>query len=301
MRFFYPAIEDMPLPPGHRFPGGKYRLLRERIEVEAILPAETLSPSPLADRADLLRAHAPEYVDAVFAGTLSKDAQRRIGLPWSETLVRRSRATVGGSLAAARYALVHGLSGQLAGGTHHAHRDFGSGFCVFNDLAVAASTLLEEGRLERLAIVDLDVHQGDGNAAILAGDPRVLVVSVHGEKNFPFRKVASSIDVGLPDGTDDRGYLAALADVIPRIEAFRPELILYLSGADPLAEDTLGRLSLTHDGLAERDRLVMECARRRAIPLSIAVGGGYAVPIEATVTAYANTFRVARQLLGERL
>ena len=204
VRFYYPDVEAMPVPAGHRFPAGKYQLLRALIESEAILPPSMLLPAPPADRADLLRAHSTAYVDAVFEGTLAPDIVRRIGLPWSPTLVRRSRATVGGAIAAARAALETGLSGQLAGGTHHAHRDFGSGFCVFNDLAVAALTLLEEGVAQRIAILDVDVHQGDGNAAILAPEPRVLVVSLHGAKNFPFRRVASDLDVDLPDGTGDR-------------------------------------------------------------------------------------------------
>ncbi len=231
-------------------------------------------------------------------GTLSADIVRRIGLPWSPALARRSRATVGGSLAAAREALHHGISGQLAGGTHHAHRDFGSGFCVFNDLAVAALTLLEDGVVQRIAILDLDVHQGDGNASILAGRPGVLVISIQGARNFPFRRVPSDIDVELADGTEDRAYLEALTDVLPAIEAHRPDLVLYLSGVDPLKEDRLGRLALTHEGLAERDRMVLEMCRRRGFPISIAIGGGYAVPIEVSVEAYANTFRVTREVFG---
>ncbi len=286
------------MPPGHRFPAIKYRLLKEKILREAILPAGALAASPEASVEDLQRAHSAEYVTAVLNGTLAPEIVRRIGLPWSPALVHRSRATVGGSLAATREALRYGLSGQLAGGTHHAHRDFGSGFCVFNDLAVASLTLLGEGRVERIAILDLDVHQGDGNAAILVGQPGMLVVSVQGERNFPFRRVPSDVDVELPDGTEDRAYLAALADVLPAIEAHRPDLLLYLSGVDPLKEDRLGRLALTHEGLAERDRMVFEMCRRRGIPASIAIGGGYAVPIEASVAAYAETFRVARQVFG---
>jgi acetoin utilization deacetylase AcuC-like enzyme len=206
--------------------------------------------------------------------------------------------TVGGAVAAARSALATGVSGQLAGGTHHAHRAFGSGFCVFNDLAVAALTLLDEGRIERVAILDLDVHQGDGNAAILGGRQDVLVVSLHGAKNFPFRRVPSSLDVDLPDGTEDAAYLRALHDALPAVEGFRPDLLLYLSGADPLAQDRLGRLSLSFEGMAERDRTVFEFCRRRGLPVSIAIGGGYADPISDSVTAYANTFRMAGEVFG---
>lgn len=296
--FFYPDIEGVPVPPGHRFPAAKYRLLREMIEAEAILPAQALRASPRAAREDLLLAHHPDYVDAVLAGRLSAEAVRRIGLPWSETLVQRSLATVGGAMAAARSALASGLSGQLAGGTHHAHADFGSGYCVFNDLAVTTLALLAEERARRIAILDVDVHQGDGNAAILRNVPGTFIISLHGAKNFPFRRVPSHIDVELDDGTDDRAYLAALTDVLHRLEEFRPDLLLYLAGADPLKEDKLGRLSLTHDGLMERDLLVLEMCRRRGWPVSIAIGGGYAEPIEASVRGYANTFRAARDVFG---
>ena len=286
------------MPPGHRFPAAKYRLLREAILRDDILPADWLAASPAAMREELLRAHSATYVDALSNGTLDKEAMRRIGLPWSETLVRRAFMTVGGAIASARSALETGLSGQLAGGTHHAHRDFGSGFCVFNDLAVAALAVLAEGHVRRVAILDLDVHQGDGNAAILKDEPRVLVISVHGAKNFPYRRVASDVDVDLADGTEDRAYLDALVDVLPRLDDFRPELLLYLSGVDPLKQDRLGRLALSHEGLAERDRMVFEYCRLRRLPVSIGIGGGYAEPITHSVAAYANTFRVAREVLG---
>ncbi len=298
MHFFYPDIEAPPVPLGHRFPASKYKLLRERILGEGILPVQWMTASPEARRDDLLRAHSPAYIDAMLDGSVHPDIIRRIGLPWSETLVRRSRATVGGAMAAARSAMETGLSGQLAGGTHHAHREFGSGFCVFNDLAVAALTLLAEGRAERIAILDVDVHQGDGNSAILKDEPRALVVSLHGAKNFPYRRVASDLDIDLPDGTEDRAYLHALADALPVIDAFRPQLLLYLSGVDPLKTDRLGRLALTHDGLEERDRMVFEYCRLRGLPVSIAIGGGYSDPIADSVNAYANTFRVAREVFG---
>ncbi len=298
MLFFYPGTPDLTLPSGHRFPAGKYTMLRRLMQAEGSLGLARLVKSPVASVDDLMRAHDPVYVAAVLDGTLGADVQRRIGLPWSETLVARSRATVGGSLAAARAALRDGLSGQLAGGTHHAHRDFGSGYCVFNDLAVAALTLLGEGAVDRIAIIDLDVHQGDGNAAILAPDARVFVCSMHGEKNFPFRKVASDLDIGLPDGTEDQAYLDALHAALEQVAAFRPDLVLYLSGADPLKSDTLGRLNLTFEGLIARDTCVFQFCRQRGIPVSIAIGGGYADPISDSVRAYANTFRAALQVAG---
>jgi acetoin utilization deacetylase AcuC-like enzyme len=297
MRFFFPQTADLPLPPGHRFPRGKYRLLRDKLESDGVLAGATLVSSPVAHDDDIARAHDADYVAAVMAGTLDAGALRLIGLPWSEVLALRARTIVGGALAAAREALETGLSGQLAGGTHHAHRGFGSGFCVFNDLAATALTLTAAGEVCRIAVIDLDVHQGDGNATILAGHHGVLVASLHGARNFPFTKATSGIDVALPDGTRDDDYLAALAPVLERVAAFRPELILYLSGADPLASDRLGRLDLTFSGMIARDRAVFELARRLGVPVSIAIGGGYADPISDTVEAYANTFRAAREVL----
>ena len=297
MRFTFPDTPDLPLPAGHRFPRGKYRLLKAKLERDGTLSGASLEPSPVAGITDIERAHAPEYVAAVLAGTLDIDAQRQIGLPWSEVLALRARVVVGGALAAARAALHDGLSGQLAGGTHHAHADFGSGFCVFNDLAVTALTLLAEGAVRRVAILDLDVHQGDGNAAILRGHPHVFVASLHGANNFPFAKAVSDLDIALPDGTGDDAYLAALEPALEQVAAFRPDLILYLSGADPLASDRLGRLALTFAGLLDRDRRVFELARRLRVPVSIAIGGGYADPISDSVEVYANTFRAGREVL----
>jgi acetoin utilization deacetylase AcuC-like enzyme len=292
VQFFFPDTPDLPLTPGHRFPAGKYRMLHDRVVAEGILGDAKLTASTPATRADLERAHSSTYVEAALAGTLSAEIQRGIGLPWSEILIARSRATVGGSLQAARSALETGFSGQLAGGTHHAHREFGSGFCVFNDLAITSLTLLAERQVTRIAILDLDVHQGDGNAAILGPNSNVFVASLHGDKNFPFTKPPSDLDVGLPDGTDDNAYLAALEPALEQIAAFRPDLLLYLSGADPLSSDRLGRLDLSLAGLAARDHRVFEFCRQRALPVSLAIGGGYADPITDSVAAYANTFRM---------
>ena len=271
-------------------------MLREQVLEQRILGTAQLQPSPIASRECLLIAHDESYVDAVLGGTLDPDVQRRIGLPWSPTLVTRSRAAVGGTLAASGSALRDGISGQLAGGTHHAHRSFGSGFCTFNDIAVAALTRLEGQDAQRIAILDLDVHQGDGNAAILTADPRMFVVSVHGEKNFPFRKVASDLDIGLPDGTTDLEYLAVVDEALAAIGAFNPDLLFYLSGADALASDSLGRMALSFDGLYERDLAVFRFAHFRGLPISVVLGGGYAKPISDTVAVYANTLRAARTI-----
>lgn len=294
MAFYFPDTPDLPLPPGHRFPAQKYRLLREQAQREGMFRRIGLTPSPAAGIDDLLLAHDEAYVGAAMAGRLSDDAMRRIGIPWSPTLVSRSLATVGGSLAAARDALRDGIAGQLAGGTHHAHRDFGSGFCVFNDLAVGALALIAEGAVQRVTILDCDVHQGDGTAAILQGVASVQTISLHGAKNFPFRKVASDLDIALDDETGDDAYLVALETALRAVEAFRPGLLLYLSGADALAADRLGRLSLTPQGLRARDEAVFRFARGRGLPVSIAIGGGYAEPISITVDGYLETFRAAQ-------
>ena len=298
MQFFYSDTFNLNLPEGHRFPGGKYTMLRRRLLEDGVLGTEQLRLSPPVAEADLRRAHAADYIASIDSGAIEPSAMRRIGFPWSEHIATRARATMGGAVAAARAALKDGLSGQLAGGTHHAHYDFGSGYCVFNDFAVAALAILDEGRAARVAIIDLDVHQGDGNAAILGPREDVFILSVHGEKNFPFRKVASDLDVALPDGAGDAAYLAALDDALPAVWAFKPDIVLYQAGVDPLKQDKLGRMALSHDGLAARDRLVLGACKARALPVSMAIGGGYADPIEASVAAYANTYKEAKALWG---
>jgi acetoin utilization deacetylase AcuC-like enzyme len=287
---YYTDHHEIPLPPGHKFPLEKYRLLRESLMREG---GFHFVPAPLAEPEVIGLAHDAGYVDQFLAGMLSPAAMRRIGFPWSPQLVARSLASVGGTLAATETAMREGWGGTLAGGTHHAFRAEGSGFCVFNDIAVAILWLRREGRARRAAVLDLDVHQGDGTAQIFQHDAAVLTVSVHGQNNFPFRKQRSRIDVELPDGTGDEEYLRVLDRVLPPVLAFAPEVLFYQSGVDPLAADTLGRLALSHAGLQERDRRVMEAARGAGVPLVITLGGGYARPIEHTVLAHANTFRVA--------
>lgn len=298
MRVYYSDTFNLPLPEGHRFPGQKYAMLRQRLLCEGLVAPGDLHLSPLADDADIARAHDAGYVAAFESGALDDRAIRRIGFPWSTHLVTRTRASTGGAVAAAQAALGDGISGQLAGGTHHAHRDFGAGYCIYNDQAVAALWAIETGAVSRVAIVDLDVHQGDGTAAILRTHPEVFVFSMHGEKNFPFRKYESDLDVPLPDGTEDGAYVRALADHLPAVFAFQPGLVLYQAGVDPLAEDKLGRLALTHDGLMARDEMVLSECARRGIPVAMAIGGGYASPIAPSVAAYANTYRVVRKIHG---
>ena len=294
-RLFYSDHHGIPLPVGHRFPTAKYRLLRELLASDGCFDFE---PAPLADPGVIRLAHDAEYVRNFLEGTLAPAAMRRIGFPWSEALVRRTLASVGGTLSATGDALETGWGGNLAGGTHHAFRSEGSGFCVFNDIAVAIEWLRWLRRIERAAILDLDVHQGDGTAQIFEANLAVMTVSLHARRNFPFRKQQSRVDVELEDGTRDEDYLRALDMALPRLFAFEPQIVFYQSGVDGLASDSLGRLALTHAGLRERDRRVMSAAGSQVVPLVITLGGGYSNPIELTVNAHANTFRTAVEVLG---
>jgi acetoin utilization deacetylase AcuC-like enzyme len=295
---FYSDHFEIPLPPAHRFPIDKYRRLRERLLQTGLLTEGQLKEAPLAQRSSILFAHDRGYVERFLDNQLSEAEIRRIGFPWSQELVKKVLASVGGALASARSALIHGVSGNLAGGTHHAHRNWGSGYCVFNDLAITALELLDEGRIQRVAIVDLDVHQGDGNASILNGNPNVFIFNVHCETNFPFRKVSSTFDLSVRAGLGDFEYLELLKQNLHRVFDFRPDLILYQAGVDPLAQDTLGRLELTHSGLFDRDCTVIGESRRQGVPISLALGGGYSKPIDATLEAYLGTYRAVRRYFG---
>ena len=293
MRAFHSDRFVLPLPPGHRFPRSKYRLLRERVDGLADLDVRE---AEAASEDDLERVHAPAYVAAVLHGTLSATEQRAIGFPWSQEMVDRSRRSVGATLAAARAALDEGVAANLAGGTHHAAAARGSGYCVFNDVAVVTRQLQSEAPL-RVVVVDLDVHQGDGTAAIFAGDDSVFTLSLHGAKNFPFRKAASDLDVALPDGCTDAEYLAALdgaLDALWREHAARPfDLAFYLAGADPHEGDRLGRLKLSAAGLLERDRRVLAGLGARRIPVALAMAGGYGHDLDVTVAIQAATIVAA--------
>ena len=286
----------LPLPAGHRFPMRKYARLRERVSEVA---ADRMRVPPAATDHELAQAHDLAYIAAVSQGTLDERAMKRIGFPWSPGMVERSRRSAGATLAACRSALRDGAGVNLAGGTHHAHRDFGEGFCVFNDAAVAARMLKAEGSVRRVLIVDLDVHQGDGTAAILAGDEDVHTLSLHGRNNFPFRKQASRQDVELDDGTGDAAYLAVL-DVALRlaVAGSRADLAIYLAGADPYEHDRLGRLALTKHGLATRDAFVLDTLRDAGIPVAIAMAGGYAEDIEDVVDIHFATVTAALERFG---
>jgi acetoin utilization deacetylase AcuC-like enzyme len=294
MRAFYCDHFVLPLPPEHRFPMAKYRMLRERVIAEGIIPPALLIEPAAAEWADLALVHTQTYLDGVANGTLPREILRRIGFPWSEAMVERARRSVGGTIAAARAALEDGVAANLAGGTHHSFSDRGEGYCVFNDVAVASRVLMRDGVIQRALVVDLDVHQGNGTAAIFHDEPAVFTFSMHGANNFPFRKEVSDLDVALPDGAGDDEYLALLAQYMPGIvEAHRPGLVFYVAGADPYEGDRLGRLKLTMDGLRARDALVFDTCRAAGFPVAVSMAGGYAADVEATVTIHASTIREA--------
>ena len=306
MQAFHSDHFVLPLPEGHRFPMSKYRLLRERVEAE--LPQVELKQAEPASDGELALAHSPMYVTQVSEGLLSATHQREIGFPWSPRMAERARRSVGATIGAARAALIEGVAANLAGGTHHAYADKGGGYCVFNDVAVAARLMQAEchrahRRLLRVAVIDLDVHQGNGTAAIFRDDPTVFTLSMHGEKNFPFRKEASDLDVNLPDGCDDATYLAALDAALAQLWAQHadalPGLLFYLAGADPHEGDRLGRLKVSAAALAERDRRVLGAAFERRIPVAISMAGGYGRLIDDTVAVHLATLREA-MLSGER-
>ncbi|MFT3763929.1 MAG: histone deacetylase [Minicystis sp.] len=295
MRLISSEGDALTLPPGHRFPIGKYLRVTEILRREH--PA-LLQEAPRASWDDLALIHDPAYLAAVRAGAMDPAAVRRLGFPWSESLVSRSRRSTGGTLTALAWAFAHGAAGHMAGGTHHAFRDRGEGFCVFNDLAVAIAVARRDHGASRVAVVDLDVHQGNGTAAIFAGDPDILTLSLHGARNYPFRKERSSLDVELPDGCEDTAFLHALDEALERVPDHRPELILYQAGVDALAGDRLGRLALTHEGLKRRDARVFALAKKLAVPIVVTLGGGYGRDIERTIVAHANVYRGLVEHLG---
>jgi acetoin utilization deacetylase AcuC-like enzyme len=294
LRLFYSDLYTIPLPPGHKFPMAKYRALREALSGDSRFEFQ---PSPLAAREEIELAHDPSYVSRFLEGRLSAAEIRRIGFPWSEALVKRTLASAGGTLAATRRAWEFGCSGALAGGTHHAFYAEGSGFCVFNDIAIGILALRESGKIQRAAVVDLDVHQGDGTAAIFSDDPDVFTFSMHGERNFPLRKQRSRRDVPLSDGMGDDEYLRVLEQELPAVFAFEPEVIFFQAGVDVLQTDRLGRLALTHAGVRARDAMVLQACFDRRIPVVITIGGGYSDPIEPTVEGHVSTFQTAAMIV----
>jgi acetoin utilization deacetylase AcuC-like enzyme len=301
MRCFYSDTFVLPLPDGHRFPMSKYSRLRERLLQERIVAPDDLHEAPRAGWDDLRLVHTSEYLGAVESGTLPREAQRRIGFPWSPEMVERARRSVGATIAAAEVALDESSAANLAGGTHHAFADRGEGYCVFNDVAVASRVLQRDHGVTRVAVVDCDVHQGNGTAAIFEHDASVFTLSLHGARNFPFRKERSNLDVELEDDTGDEPYLASLAHSLDVVLAFRPEVVFYLAGADPYEGDRLGRLKLSINGLKRRDQLVLERCGDARLPVIITMSGGYAPDVDAIVTIHANTIRVAQELYASTL
>jgi acetoin utilization deacetylase AcuC-like enzyme len=289
MKAFAHDVFAYPLPPGHRFPLGKYRLVREGAEAS---PAIDVVDARAAERSELGLAHDAAYLDRLAAGGLSRREELALGLPWSPELVERARRSVGATLLAADAALADGVAANVGGGTHHAFRAAGRGFCVFNDVVVATRALRARCRARRVLVVDLDVHQGDGTHAAFLDDPEGFAFSINGFRNYPFRRVPGDLELDLPDGTGDDPYLERLGRLLPQALArSRPDLCFYLAGADPYAGDRLGRLALTQEGLAARDRLVRDALARAGVPVCVALAGGYAEPIEDTVAINVRTLR----------
>lgn len=283
----------------HSYPMEKYRLVPERLVTDGVLTADELvEPEPIS-LDDVLRVHTPTYVQAFLDGTLDRRALLRLGLPWSSALVRRVLAVVGGTLGAADAALRNGAAVNLAGGTHHAFADHGEGYCVFNDLVIALRRLRADGRIDRVLIIDLDVHQGNGTAALCRSDAATFTFSMHGANNYPARKEQSSLDIDLADGTTDAAYVSRLAGILPSlIERARPDLVMYQAGVDVLAGDRFGKLGLSLAGVEERDRLVCACATQAGLPLVVTLGGGYARAIDRIVEAHCRTVATLRRFVG---
>lgn len=299
VKIAYSPVYKYELPPGHRFPMVKYELLPEQLLYEgSVTEDHFFAPTQLAE-ATLLLTHTPRYWEKLQQQDFTHKEERAIGFPMTPALVARGRYIAQGTIACALYAREHGVALNIAGGTHHAYADRGEGFCVFNDIAIAANYLLREGICRQVLVVDLDVHQGNGTAHIFAGRPEVFTFSMHGARNYPLRKEQSDLDVPLPDGTDDAAYLPLLREHLARLfDQVRPDLVFYLSGVDVLATDRLGRLALSLEGCRERDRLVFSACRANGVPVAVSMGGGYSDRIAHIVEAHANTFRTALELYG---
>jgi acetoin utilization deacetylase AcuC-like enzyme len=296
MLVFYTPRYYADIGEGHVFPIRKFELVRDQLLREGTLrPEQIIEPQP-APVADVLLVHTEDYVTRLRAGTLTAREIRRLGLPWSKALVRRSFLAAGGTMGAARWALEEGVGANLAGGTHHAFPDHGEGFCVLNDVAIAIRVLRRDGLIRRAGVVDCDVHQGNGTATIFVNDPDVFTFSMHGAKNYPLFKARSALDVELPDATSDADYLEALARHLPRVFAHGPDIVFYLGGADPFAGDRLGRLALSIQGLRARDEYVLRACRAHRTPLVTVMSGGYAADINDTVEIHCNTIRAARAI-----
>lgn len=297
MRVSYSPRYLAPLPEGHIFPMGKFQALhRYLLDKEIVEPSQIIEPG-LVDFGNLCSVHTPRYANAVWSGDLDRKEIRRMGLPWSKKLAIRSRLAVQGTINAGLMALQDGVAGNLAGGTHHAMPDWGEGFCVYNDVAVAIKVLRQAKWVNKVMIIDCDVHQGNGNAEIFKNEPDVFTFSIHGEKNYPFKKPPSTMDIGLEDKTGDKNYLQTLSDSLnSAFESFKPDLVFYLAGIDPLETDHFGRLSLSLNGLLERERLVIEKVTQQEIPITLLLSGGYAPTVEQTAAAHAIMYEQAIEI-----
>lgn len=299
MRVSYSPGYYAPIPDGHIFPMGKFEGLYRYVLEQGIIAESDIIEPGMVDMANLVSVHTHRYAEGIMTGNLERKELRRLGLPWSYRLAVRSRLAVQGTINAALMALQDGIAGNLAGGTHHAMPDYGEGFCVFNDVAVAIKVLQQSMWARKILVIDCDVHQGNGTAEIFRDNPDVFTFSIHGENNYPFKKPPSSLDIGLPDGTGDNEYLTVLQDALDMIfNRFDPDLVFYLGGIDPLESDHLGRLALTLNGLRDRDRLVIEKVIKHDKPLVLLLSGGYAPSLKETVEAHALMFTIARELMN---
>jgi acetoin utilization deacetylase AcuC-like enzyme len=297
LQIAFSPIYEYPLPKGHRFPMDKYSLIPQQLIYEGtVQDKQFFHPDPISEEIILL-THSAKYWEDLKNQTLSEKEIRAIGFPMTPLLVERGRHIAAGTLQCVEYAIKHGISMNAAGGTHHAFKEKGEGFCVFNDIAIAANYLIQSNKFNNILIVDLDVHQGNGSASIFNGQGQVFTFSMHGAKNYPFRKEASHLDIGLPDGTEDEAYLKILFNILPRvIDQHRPELIFYQAGVDILTTDRLGRLSVSREGCRKRDKFVMEICKKNKIPLVVTMGGGYSPQLSHIIEAHANTFRTATEV-----
>lgn len=297
LQIAFSPIYEYPLPKGHRFPMDKYSLIPQQLIYEGtVQDKQFFHPDPISEEIILL-THSAKYWEDLKNQTLSEKEIRAIGFPMTPLLVERGRHIAAGTLQCVEYAIKHGISMNAAGGTHHAFKEKGEGFCVFNDIAIAANYLIHSNKFNNILIVDLDVHQGNGSASIFNGQVQVFTFSIHGAKNYPFRKEASHLDIGLPDGTEDDAYLKILFNILPRvIDQHRPELIFYQAGVDILTTDRLGRLSVSREGCRKRDKYVMEICKKNKIPLVVTMGGGYSPQLSHIIEAHANTFRTATEV-----
>lgn len=296
MNFYFADQNEINLPQNHRFPIDKYKILREELINHKILAPSQLIASPQANEEDVLRVHTEKYFLGIKHQTLDLKESKKIGLPLTEELFKRSMSSVGGFIKASEDALTYGFSATLSGGTHHAHRDSGEGFCVFNDFAISAYKIWNKKPNFKILIIDLDVHQGNGNSSILNKEQNVFIFSMHGRKNYPYRKIPSHLDIELEEDCTDQHYLELLSGAMSKFNPHEFDLIMYQAGVDALKEDFFGTLSLSHEALRQRDRIIFEFAHSHGIPLVMALGGGYSRPISHSIEAYMNTYKEAKKI-----